>query len=86
MTFLKVLKAADVGLPGPLAFGGKFFDLPEFLCHSHTIFNRKVLQGDDAAVLPELFWIFPEPRGQFPPASYANAAKVLACEKFLKGS
>jgi len=55
MTFLKVLKAADVGLPGPLAFGGKFFDLPEFLCHSHTIFNRKVLQGDDAAVLPELF-------------------------------
>ena len=36
MTFLKVLRATNVGVRGPLPFGVKFFDLPKFLRHYNT--------------------------------------------------
>jgi len=55
MTFLKVLEATKHKAYRTLAFGEKIFDLPEFLRHWHTIFNRKVFQGDGSAVLAELF-------------------------------
>jgi len=55
MTFLKVLKATNVGVRGPLSFGGKTFALPEFLRHFTHNLEQESLQGDDSAVRPELF-------------------------------
>jgi len=65
MTFLKVLKASNVGVRGPLAFGGIFFDLPEFLRHLHTIFNRKVLQAMILQFCLNFFESFPNLGEQF---------------------
>jgi len=84
MTFLNVLEAAKRRRTGVFGFWGKIFRFARIFTPL-TCKSRKVLQGDDSAVLSELFRIFPERiwGDNFPPPRTPMLPKYLVVLKIF---
>ena len=80
MTFLKVLRATNVGVRGPLPFGVKFFDLPKFLRHYNTQSSTgKFCRAMILQLFSEIFGTFSNLGGKIypPPRSTSMLPKKI---------